>query len=113
MIKSTFHDNGLMAEQACYNEHGQLNNNFGPAKQTWYENGIIESAEYWVNGELHNINGPARCAWSKDEQVEYVSYHINGKYLTEDEFLRQKNSLDNTVDVEWHEVSKPKKIAYE
>ena len=69
-------------------------------KQTWHENGQLESEQYWLNGERHNEAGPAYRSWHESGENMSEQYWLNDSLLSKNEWLQQVNltSLQVIID---------------
>ena len=87
-----YYDNGQKEFEIYHNDNGKLHCEDGPAITLWYENGQMQTKEYWINGKLHREDGPAAIYWYENGQIIEEQYWINGKRL--DKFDIRKLKLE-------------------
>ena len=86
-------NNGQLQSEQYY-LNGNLHNPHGPAFRSWYENGQLASEEYRLNGKRHNPNGPAFRSWYENGQLQYEQYRLNGEKLTKEQFENRNQTCD-------------------
>lgn len=61
---------------------GRRHRQDGPAVIHWYHHNMqVMRRSYYVNGMQHRTDGPARESYFEDGQIESEEYYENGKYL--------------------------------
>lgn len=59
------------------NIFGAIHRRNGPAKQSWYGNGIKASEEFYINGKRHRVNAPAYMGWGANGAKSSYIYFKN------------------------------------
>jgi hypothetical protein len=65
-----------------YYKNGKYHREYGPAYQSWYDNGQKRSEQYFINGKLHREDGSAYQHWYGQKWLE--AYYKNGNRHRED-----------------------------
>lgn len=90
--KIDYYDNGRVAYEWYYNEHGFHRENL-PACKYYYPNGNIDFEAYYINGEHHREDGPAIICYSSYSKSK--THIISKRYYLYGEEYKDKVIIDN------------------
>ena len=78
-----YYDNGQKKFEIYHNDNVKLHREDGPAITRWYNNGQMQTKEYYINGKLHRKDGPGYIYWFENGQIQTEEYYINNKFHRE------------------------------